>query len=421
MNLTAKERKDIFENVVRCVRKHHFDPGMNGADWETLVQERRSRIIESGTAEEFERELQDLLAQLRTSHTWFFHRSARQIPARHAINATLEPQISDGGSKWMFLDVHEGGAAHRAGIEPGDLLLRVSGKEVLPPIQPTFRLGKVVEMECLKRNGTTAKAVLGIPTPRSPGHRFVQARTLTVSHPDAKTGLLKITNFLGVMGIDLARAIDRAMGELLDCNRLIIDLRGNAGGGIGGLRLMSYLMLDKVMVGYSLTRKCVQGGYDKERLPRFGRIPALKIELALLALRFGLRDRSVAVYTEAQSKRWYPGPVTLLVNRHTAGASEMVAAFVKEYGRGKIVGTTTAGRFLLGSTFRVGKGYMVELPVATYRTWRDNLIEGRGVTPDVELELTIDELRAGRDLQMDRALELTTVGSKQPLYDYPGA
>jgi carboxyl-terminal processing protease len=421
MNLTAKERKDIFENVDRCVRKHHFDPGINGADWGALVQERRNRIIGSSATEEFESEMQALLAQLRTSHTGFFHRGVRQIPARHAINATLQAQISDGGRKWMFLDVHEGGAAHRAGIEPGDLLLRLSGKEVSPPIQPAFKLGEVVQMEFLKRDGLAAKSTLDIPSPRLREYPFIQPRTITVSHPDANTGLLKITNFLGVMGIDLARAIDRAMKEVGECNRLIIDLRGNTGGGIGGLRLMSYLMPDKVMVGYCLTRRRMEGGYDRQRLPRFGRVPALKIEMALLALRFGLGDRSLAIYTEGLSHRWYPGPIVLLVNRHTTGAAEMVAAFVKEYGRGRIIGTTTAGRFLPGSTFRVGHGYLLRLPVAAYRTWRDDVIEGRGVTPDVELELTIEALRAGQDPQMDRALELTEIDNKQPLYEYPGA
>ena len=54
--------------------------------------------------------------------------------------------------------------------------------------------------------------------------------------------------------LDLARDIDMAIAELNDCNRLIVDLRGNPGGGTGGLRLMSYLTADKIPVGYSLTR-----------------------------------------------------------------------------------------------------------------------------------------------------------------------
>ena len=61
--------------------------------------------------------------------------------------------------------------------------------------------------------------------------------------------------FPGAVGIDVARDIDRAITGLRGRNRLIVDLRGNSGGGIGGLRLMSYLTPDKRPVGYSLTKK----------------------------------------------------------------------------------------------------------------------------------------------------------------------
>jgi C-terminal processing protease CtpA/Prc len=45
-----------------------------------------------------------------------------------------------------------------------------------------------------------------------------------------------------------------AFAHLKDSTRLIVDLRGNTGGGIGGLRLMSYLAPGKTEVGYSLRR-----------------------------------------------------------------------------------------------------------------------------------------------------------------------
>ena len=67
--------------------------------------------------------------------------------------------------------------------------------------------------------------------------------------------------FPGAIGIDVAKDIDRGIGALDGCSRLIVDLRGNTGGGIGGLRLMSYLTPGKLEVGYSLTRKRRERGY----------------------------------------------------------------------------------------------------------------------------------------------------------------
>jgi C-terminal processing protease CtpA/Prc len=63
-----------------------------------------------------------------------------------------------------------------------------------------------------------------------------------------------VTKFPGAIGIDIANEIDRAVQDLKGCDRLIIDLRGNAGGGLAFLRIMSYLTPDRVPVGYSVTR-----------------------------------------------------------------------------------------------------------------------------------------------------------------------
>ena len=70
--------------------------------------------------------------------------------------------------------------------------------------------------------------------------------------------------FPGTIGIDLAKDIDGGIAALDRCSRLIVDLRGNTGGGIGGLRLMSYFTPRKLEVGYSLTRKRRERGYRHE-------------------------------------------------------------------------------------------------------------------------------------------------------------
>jgi len=59
-----------------------------------------------------------------------------------------------------------------------------------------------------------------------------------------------------------------------------------------------------------------------------------------------------------------------------------------------------------GTTFRVKPGYILGLPVAAYLTWQGSLIEGKGVTPSVPVELPADRLMAGEDTQMQKALEV---------------
>ncbi len=68
----------------------------------------------------------------------------------------------------------------------------------------------------------------------------VPDRVVTASKLGDGIGLIRISMFPGVLGIDVARDINRAVTDLA-CDRLIFDLRGHTEGGIGCLRVMSHL------------------------------------------------------------------------------------------------------------------------------------------------------------------------------------
>lgn len=105
---------------------------MNGVDWNALAQSRREQILSCSDPAAFEKEVHKLVAELKTSHTGFRHAGMRNIPARHAINATLQRIGVNGTERWMFQDVHQGGPAYIAGIRPGDLLLPARSAEPFP-------------------------------------------------------------------------------------------------------------------------------------------------------------------------------------------------------------------------------------------------------------------------------------------------
>ncbi|HEU5406440.1 MAG TPA: S41 family peptidase [Nitrospira sp.] len=405
MTLDAQTKAKIYTRVCQLVTRKHFDPGMNGANWEELSKARRDQILRSTSDEEFEKQIQDLLAELKTSHTGFRHSKSTKIPGRHAIAATFMRYKFDGEERWMFQDVHEGGPAHAAGLRPGDILLQVRNKELMPPEPPIFPVGEDSQYAVQKPDGKRIVGNLIVPSPRSKSHPVIVPKAVLCSQLSDGIGWLKVTMFPGAVGIDLAKMFDTAIAHLKDSTRLIVDLRGNTGGGIGGLRLMSYLIPGKKEVGYSLTRKRKENGYAREKLPRFGHIPSNKATLFWLALRYGFIDKSILVVTEGLGPQKFHGRVAILVNEHTASAGEMLAAFAEENGLATIVGTKTAARLLSGSTFKAGSGYIVGLPVAAYLTWQGKLIEGKGVTPSVSVELLPDDLLAGQDPQMQKAIE----------------
>lgn len=406
MSLDAQAKEKIYSRICDLVARKHVDPGMNGANWGELSRARRDQILRSGSDEEYEKQIQDVLGELKTSHTGFRHSKSSKIPGRHAIGATFMRCNFNGEERWMFQDVHEGAPAHTAGLRPGDVLLQVRNRELRPPEPPIFPLGEDSQYVVQRPDGKRVMGTLNVPSPRSKSHPVIVPKSVLCSQLPEGIGWLKVTMFPGAVGIDLAKMLDTAFAHLKDSTRLIVDLRGNTGGGIGGLRLMSYLTPGKKEVGYSLTRARKEKGYARERLPRFGRIPSHKTTLIWLALRYGFIDKSILVVTEGLGPQRFHGRVVILVNEHTSSAGEMVAAFAEENHLATIVGTKTPGRLLSGRTFRVGSGYILGIPVAAYLTWQGRLIEGKGVSPAVPVELSPEQLIAGEDTQMQRALEL---------------
>ncbi len=230
-----------------------------------------------------------------------------------------------------------------------------------------------------------------------------EAGDVLISKLADRIGWMKVTKFPGAVGVDIAKQIDRAIQELRGCERLILDLRGNAGGGLAFLRVMSYLTPERIPVGYSVTRARAEMGYSKENLTAFDRIPSQKVSLVWLALKFGFRDDSVRIVTEGLGGMPFHGKVAVLVDGSTTGAGERIAAFAQERNLAPVVGTRTAGRLICCSVYKVGHGYFVRIPARAWYTWRGELLEHKGVVPDCDVP---DGHGPGTDAQLDRAVDV---------------
>ena len=216
-------------------------------------------------------------------------------------------------------------------------------------------------------------------------------------------GWLKVTKFPGAIGIDIAKQIDHAIHELTGCERLIIDLRGNAGGGLAFLRVMSYLTPERLPVGYSVTRARAETNYSKDTLAIFNHIPSQKAALIWLALKFGFRDDSVSIVTEGLGAQPFHGRVALLVDESTTGAGERIAAFAQERKLAPVVGARTAGRLICCSVYKVGHGYFVRIPARAWYTWSGELLEEKGVVPDYAVAKGHQQTA---DVQLDQAVDV---------------
>jgi carboxyl-terminal processing protease len=411
MPLDQKQRSEILSAIKKRILKHHVGAAdVNYEDWARLFDQRVPELL-NAHRDEFEAGVQQLLAELRSSHTVFYHERTIQVLPQHSINATfrdLQPQ--DGDQKWFFLDVFEDGPAHVAGIRPGDLLLAVDGTPYVPPSMPRFKIGYTHRLSVSNSRGENRRDV-AVEVPFRKGTKarppIVAPKSLVHTMIAPNVGLLRILFFPGAFGLQFARVLDAAVADLKarGCDRLVIDMRGNIGGSLGLARLASYLCSGQLPIGHSLTHQRLRLGYDPNNLPRVP-MPQTKWKLFFTLARFAFRDKSVFLLTQGLGAQPFHGKIAVLVNQWTNSAAEMVASFAAENRLATIIGTKTAGNVLGAANFAVGSGYWLRLPVFGWYTSRCNSLEGNGVSPDVLVEVDPHVLNTGRDQQMEKAIEI---------------
>ena len=410
IQLSAKDRHVILDNVLKALRKRFYSPEKLNEEWQAAVERHRPLIEGAATADSFEQAVSDLLAELRTSHLGFFHRSARRASSRAALSATYLADDTPYGKRWIFQDVHAGGAASIAGIEPGNILLIVDGREITPPEHPVFVMGKQTSVEVVGNDEQRRTMLVDVARPKGKKLHFIQPTLVEARRQDGGLGYLKVAMFPGMVGVEVANAISSAVEELGAVESLIIDLRGNTGGGIGALRVMSLLTPERIPVGFALDRRRVTKNLDSEKLnfPLFSRIPASTKALWPLALQFApamLAKKPIVLQSEGLGKKPFHGRVVLLVNRHTASAAEMIVAFARENKLATIIGEKTAGRLLSATSVKVGSDFRLALPTGAYYTWKGTVLEGTPIVPDQIMEFNWRDRRGGRDRQLEYAID----------------
>lgn len=426
-SLNYSQREEILGTVSARVESCLRSLGQSTDEWQSNFRASSGEILATASREEFEARVNQLLRTLRLSHVGFEHVDLERCSAGRAICATYSAFEIDNHEHWIFQDVHEDGPAHKAGIRPGDVFLAVGSASFNPPDHPRFKIPSTTGV--LVRTGSDHQIVKNVTIfpPRShlpmPASKTPPAFTVpqTVVHGRMLThevGYVKVAMFPGNIGIDVANAMEAAVKELGSANRLIIDVRGNGGGGVGFLRLLDLLTSDNHEVGTffnSPRNRCeppnVHDFFVLDKIPRY------KIQLLSLSLRFfwhsvlcKLRRGHVCVRLETRGigARPFHGRVVILANRHTASASEMFVACAKEQKLATVVGEPTAGRVRGGAKAKLPHGFQLMLPSGEYKTSHGTTLEGSPIIPDVSIAFDPYSARTGRDVQLERAIEIVS-------------
>ena len=100
-------------------------------------------------------------------------------------------------------------------------------------------------------------------------------------------------------------------------------------------------------------------------------------------------------------------PLAVLVNGESASAAEILAGAVRDRGVGTLIGTNTYGKGIAQSVFPLGDGSAVKITTSDYYTPSGENIHGKGIKPDIEVEMDYD---SEEDTQLDAALEYLGAG-----------
>ena len=404
-------RRKIVLRVRDLVLKHHVNIGNVDLDrWSKDVDERTPSLLAAENDDAFERRIQELLAELKSSHTDFYRSNRNPIKPEHAIGATLRLVTVSETQRWMFLDVFEDSAAAHSGIKPGHLLVSVNGVPAAPPEYPAFRFGGEHHLTIqAPNNATTQEIAVMVPERKATRPRlpFVEPKSVSYRMLTNRIGLVKVAYFSGMFGIRFSKVLDTAMASLKSqgCDLLIIDLRGCIGGSLGFARLVSYMCPGQIPIGYDITKKRQRQGYDVARLPRVP-MPDTRAGIIFRLAQYSVRDKSLVLLTQGLGPQPFHRHIVVLINEKTSSAGEIAAQFAKDTKIATLVGARTAGLVAGADVFDVGSGYSLFLPVFGWFSAGGNYSGGSGVVPDIRIEVDPVRLAEGTDDQLNKALEI---------------
>ncbi len=257
--------------------------------------------------------------------------------------------------------------AEESNLQQDDYIYKVNGEDMQGK-DSAYVVSKIKGEEGTYVTITVVREGVSEPIDIDVERRKIESPTVEYTMYDNGMAYIQITEFDLVTSGQFETAYNQAKDEGM--KGLILDLRSNPGGNLSTVCEIARMILPKGLIVYT---------EDK----------------------YGKREE----YT-CNGANQIQVPLVVLTNGYSASASEILAGAVKDYGIGKLVGTTTYGKGIVQKVINLSDGSAIKLTVSSYFTPNGNNIHEIGIEPDVEIAFDSDLYQQGTDNQIEKAKEV---------------
>ncbi len=380
-NVTMLENspKAVVDEVWQLVNQQFVDRNFNHTNWLSKRQDLLNRNYKDNG--EAYRQIGQMLKDLNDPYTRFLSPEEFAVlssqTSGEASGVGIRILMDKRSSDLVVVDVMRGTPALKAGIRPGDRLVRING-------QPAALMTLEKAMEAIQGEIGTELS-LQLSRPKSGVFSVTLKRENieidSVTYDIKQEGELRVGYIrLDEFSSHSAEQMEAAIMELGDkrINGYVLDLRGNPGGLLVSSIDIARLWLNRGEIVSTIDRR---GG-----------------------------DR----HFSANGKNITDLPLVVLVNERSASASEILAGALKEQGRATVVGTTTYGKGTVQSVNTLSDGSGLAVTIARYYPPSGTDINHKGISPDIHLDISNDTklqfrndptlMATGADAQYQRAI-----------------
>ncbi|MDY6363671.1 MAG: S41 family peptidase [Cyanobacteriota bacterium] len=350
----------LFDKNWHVIKNEYYDSSFNDQHWNRWKEHYQNKIK---TADDAKVATDTMLASLNDPYSRFMSKEefAKQNNSISSKISGIGVSIINDSGKIRIINVIDQAPAQFAGLKSGDIITAVDGKKVSGlSLAEVSNLVKglpntIVTIEIQRRTEKIEKKII---------RKEITIKTVkSTNYKDI--GYIQISSFISS---STPNEFLEALENTINTKGLIIDLRGNSGGLLSNAVFIANLFINK------------------------GR-------LVSIVGRNGYRHDIDAQRTDVNINK----PIVILVDETSASASEILSGALKDYHKAKLVGTRTFGKGMVQKIIPMPNETGLNLTIAKYLTPAGHDINKKGISPDVEITLTKNDLDTKTDSQLEFA------------------